>query len=916
MKKLLLIDAYAIIYRSYYAFIKNPRINSKGFNTSVVLGFNNTLELVLRDENPTHVAVAFDPSGTTFRHDAYPQYKANREETPEDIRKSIPVIKNLVAAYNIPVLQIPKYEADDVIGTISQQAAAKGYEVLMMTPDKDYGQLVNDRVFMYKPKHIGNGFDRWGVNEVLSKYGISRTNQVIDLLGLMGDASDNIPGCPGVGEKTAVKLINEFDSIPNLLANTDKLKGALKSKIEENKEKIEFSRFLATIKTDVPVEWTDQLLLKKQPDEEKLSSIFKEMEFKSLLKKHNPSPQPQQMSLFDTPADIQIQIPAEPEPQQTLSNIHSTPHQYHLVASLEECKDLASKLMQQPIVCFDTETTGLNIIDDHIVGMSFSYLAHQGYYVTVSPHNAQQTIDTFKTFFESQNIAKVGQNLKFDLLMLLNYDIQVKGTLFDTMIAHYLLQPELHHNMDYLAEIYLRYKTVHIEELIGPKGKNQLTMDKVDTEKIKEYAAEDADITWQLYEVLKIEIEKNNLQHLFSDIEMPLMLVLADLEHNGVHVDPIELQHSSAALTKRMNNLEADIHQMAGFKFNISSSRQVGEILFNTLKIDEKARKTKTGQYCTNEEVLQSLKGKHPIVEKILDYRGLKKLLNTYIESLPQLINKKTGRIHASFNQTVAATGRLSSSNPNMQNIPVRDEDGKEIRKAFVAEPDCTFMSADYSQIELRVMAHLSQDQNMVAAFFGDQDIHSATAAKIYHTDDVTSEMRRKAKTANFGIIYGISVFGLAQRLDIPRSEAKELIEGYFLTYPHIKQYMDESIAKAKTQGYVQTMLGRKRFLPDINSHNAIVRGFAERNAINAPIQGTAADIIKIAMVNIRAKMKHLNLKSKLINQVHDELDFNVPNNELQTMRSLVKQEMESAVKLSVPLKVDIGEGKNWLEAH
>jgi DNA polymerase-1 len=928
-KRLFLLDAYALIYRAYYAFIKNPRFNSKGMNTSAILGFVNTLEEVLKKEMPTHIAVVFDPSGPTFRHEAYEQYKAQREATPEDIRKAVPIIKEVVEAYRIPVLQVAGFEADDVIGTLAKKAAVVGYDVYMMTPDKDYGQLVSDHIFMYRPKHSG-GFEIMGPEEVKAKFDLDSHEQVIDLLGLMGDASDNIPGCPGVGEKTAVKLLKEFGSIENLLQNTDKLKGALKDKIENNKEQIEFSRFLATIKIDVPIDLNEESLVLEEPDEEKLSALFAELEFRTMLTRKKLSPAPtnkpaakeasQQTSLFGdvNPETHELEVTASAYSH--LATIATTPHTYHATATAEERTKLVNSLLQQSSVCFDTETDSLDVFTTKLVGMSFAWKEGEAYYVPVpaDQQEAQQIVDEFKPFFANEEIEKIGQNMKFDLLVLANYGVEIKGRLFDTMIAHYLLQPELRHNMDYLAEIMLAYKTIHIDELIGSKGKNQLTMRQVPLEKITDYAAEDADITFRLKQQLEPKIKEAGLESLLFDIEMPLMRVLAEMEQNGVLLDDVALKQSSEILTGDMLNIEKEVHSMAGMEFNISSAKQVGEVLFDRLKIVEKAKKTKTGQYSTNEEILEALRGKHPVVEKILEYRGLKKLLSTYIDALPALINQKTGKVHTSFNQAVAATGRLSSSNPNLQNIPIRDEQGKEIRKAFIAEPDCHFLSADYSQIELRIMAHLSQDGNMIEAFKSGHDIHAATAAKIYHLpiEEVTSDMRRKAKTANFGIIYGISVFGLSDRLGIPRSEAKELIDGYFATYPQVKMYMDRCIEVAKSNGWVETLLHRKRYLPDINSHNANVRGFAERNAVNAPIQGTAADIIKIAMVNISRRFREEQLRSKMILQVHDELNFNVVPDELYIVKSIVTREMEGALSLSVPLKVDVGVGKNWLEAH
>jgi len=945
MKKLFLIDAYAIIYRAYYAFIRNPRVNSKGLNTSAIFGFVNTLEDVLKREKPTHIAVAFDPKGKTFRHEAFEKYKAQREATPEDIRLAVPIIKNLVKAYNIPVLEVAGYEADDVIGTMAKKAEQAGFEVFMLTPDKDYGQLVSDHIFMYRPKHTG-GFEIMGPDEVKAKYELDSHDQVIDLLGLMGDASDNIPGCPGVGEKTAVKLLKEFGSIDSLLSRTEELKGALKTKIEENKEQIIFSRFLATIKIDVPVDFDEKSLEVEPRNEPQLRALFDELEFRTMSAKMGTNPftslppdqpllsiafakpkkQTGQMSLFDEveeevaePTVIQkIQVPDENFTG--LRTINETPHKYILVDTKIKRSDLISKLFFQHSICFDTETTGLDMFTSDLVGLSFSFTVGEAYYVSlpIDKNEAKEVLREFKAIFENDQIEKIGQNIKFDLLMLQQYGIELKGKLFDTMIAHYLVQPELRHGMDYLAEIYLKYRTIHYEDLVGAKGKNQTDIRTVDIQKLCDYAAEDADVTFRLKKILEKELKANDLSTLFYEIEMPLMQVLAIMERTGVRIDSEALSQSSVILTEEMGLLEKEIHGIAGFEFNVSSPMQVGEVLFDRLKLDDKAKKTKTGQYSTAEDVLEKIRSKHPIIGKILDYRGLKKLLSTYIDALPQLINPVTGKVHTSYNQTVAATGRLSSTNPNLQNIPIRDAQGKEIRKAFIPDDDCLFLSVDYSQIELRIMAHLSGDANMLEAFNSGNDIHTATAAKIYKIplEEVTSDMRRKAKTANFGIIYGISVFGLSDRLGIPRAEAKELIDGYFATYPEVKKYMDNAIQKAKVMGYVETLLGRKRFLPDINSQNSIVRGFAERNAINAPIQGTAADIIKIAMVHIQKRLEQEQLQTKMTMQVHDELNFTVPKDELDIVRKVVVEEMENAIQLRVPLIADCGVGSNWLEAH
>ena len=955
MKKLFLIDAHGLIYRSYYAFIRSPRINSKGLNTSAIFGFVNTLEEVLKNEQPTHLAVVFDPEGKTFRHEAYEQYKAQREKTPEDIRKALPIIKELVAAYNIPAIEVTGYEADDVIGTLAKQAEKKGFEVYLLTSDKDLGQLVSDHIFMFRPHHNG-GFEVLGPDQIKEKYQLENQQQVIDLLGLMGDSSDNIPGCPGIGEKTAVKLLQEFGSIDNLLQNTDKLKGSLKTKIEENKDLINFSRFLATIKTDVPVALDEEALKVGPADSEKLRALFQELEFRTLLNNkfgnkfssfppdypllqtpsgNKKSSKAEQMNLFGETNRPQKTEPEkekiQSKPEENIEEIspvvsngflalQNIPHRYQLIDDKVKRSYLVSQLFLQKSVCFDTETTGLDVFSADLVGLSFCFREGEAYFVTLHDNREEATkiLNEFKAFFVSEQIEKIGHNMKFDLLMLSNYGIDVKGKLFDTMIAHYLLQPELRHGMDYLAEIYLHYHTIHYEDLVGAKGKNQLDIRNVEISKLTEYAAEDADVTFRLKQILEKELAANELEKLFYEIEMPLMKVLVIMEKTGVRIDSEALRQSSEILTENMLKLEKEIYEMAGGEFNINSPVQVGEVLFDRLHLDDKAKKTKTGQYSTSEDVLEKLRHKHPIVDKILEYRGLKKLLSTYIDALPQLIHPKTGKIHTSYNQTNTATGRLSSSNPNLQNIPIRDELGKEIRKAFIPEENSLFLSADYSQIELRVMAHLSNDQNMIEAFRNGLDIHAATAAKIYKVplEKVTPEMRRHAKTANFGIIYGISAFGLAERLGISRTEAKTLIDEYFLAYPQIKTYIESAIKKAKENGYVETLLGRKRFLPDINSQNSVVRGFAERNAVNAPIQGSAADIIKIAMVNIQRKLEKENLQAKMILQVHDELNFTVPVNELETVRKLVVYEMEHAFPLNVPLIVDCGVGNNWLEAH
>ena len=922
MNKLFLLDAYALIYRAYYALIRNPRINSKGMNTSAIMGFVNTLNEVLTKENPTHIAVAFDPSGPTFRHEAYAEYKAQREECPEDIKNAVPIIKKILNAWNIKTLEVSGYEADDVIGTVALIAGKNGITTYMLTPDKDYGQLVRDNVYMYRPKFGNAGYDVMGVEEVKQKYELSTPLQVIDLLGLMGDASDNIPGCPGVGEKTAIKLIKEFGSIDNLVANTEQLKGAMKKKVEENKEKILFSKFLATIKTDVPMELNLDDLKIQEPNEEELRKIFEELEFKTLIDRVLKKTQKTQKKA-DSQLDLFAEFATKDEESSensSYTSLKDTPHEYKLIDNENEIRNLFDFLMTFEIVSLDTETTSTNAIEAELVGMSFSVEENKAFYVPVSGNReeALRIVNIFKPLYENEKILKVGQNIKYDLEVLANYGVTLKGKMFDTMIAHYVLQPELYHNMDYLAEIYLKYKTIHIEELIGPKGKGQKNMRDLNPQDVYEYAAEDADITLKLKNILEKELEKAGVEHLFYDIEMPLMPVLASMEMNGVCLDTVSLKETSEVLTNRLKVIENKIYELSGETFNIASPKQVGEILFDKLKIVEKAKKTKTGQYVTNEEVLQGLKHKHEIVGNILEHRGLKKLLGTYVDALPSLINKRTGRIHTSFNQTIASTGRLSSSDPNLQNIPVRGEEGKEIRKAFIPEPGCLFFSADYSQIELRVMAHLSNDENMIEAFREGYDIHAATAAKIYKEDmnEVSRDQRTKAKRANFGIIYGITIFGLAERLDISRDEAKQLIDGYFETYPKVKEYMETAKETARKNGYVETLFKRRRYLADINSRNATVRGFAERNAINAPIQGTAADIIKVAMINIYNRFNNEGIRSKMILQVHDELNFSVYPDEKEKVEKIVLEEMQGAFSMKVPLVADCGWGKNWLEAH
>mgnify|MGYP004523248981 FL=1 len=955
MDKLFLLDAYALIYRAYYGFIKNPRINSKGENTSAILGFVNTLEDVLGRENPQYIGVAFDPSGPTFRHEAYKPYKAQREETPEAIRFAVPIIKDILKAYNIPVIEVKGYEADDVIGTLAKQSQQmEGIQTYMMTPDKDYGQLVAPNVHIYKPRHDG-GFDTIGEKEIIDKYGIEKVEQVIDLLGLMGDSADNFPGCPGVGEKTAVKLVNQFGSTENMLEHTDEIKGALRKKVEEHVDDIKMSKFLATIKTDVPVTLDLDSLKREEKNEAELRSIFERLEFRAIIQR-----------LFGTPAEnIKPQRPASEKKKESLyvgelfggatdnnkksknasnendifsnsfsndlfssnlEDIKSFSHTYYLVDNAEEIDNLIARILTSKIVSVDTETTSVDAMDAKLVGMSFSIAEGEAYYVPVPHHDEWEgedyeavmaIVNKFKSIYESEEIEKVGQNIKYDMLVLSNYGVHMAGKMFDTMIAHYILYPELRHNMDYLAEVYLKYKTIHISELIGT-GKKQKLMSELAPAEVYEYAAEDADVTLRLKNVLSKELDAKGLTRLFEDIEMPLVPVLARMEENGVKIDTKSLAETSKIFTNKMKAIESEIREVAGEDMNISSPKQIGELLFDKLQLDSKAKKTKKGQYVTDEATLLALKPKHPVIEKILNYRGYKKLLSTYIDALPQLVNKRTGHIHTSYNQAVTSTGRLSSSNPNLQNIPVRDENGKEVRKAFIPDEGETFFSADYSQIELRIMAHLSQDSNMLDDFNSGHDIHQATAAKVFKVpmEEVTSSMRRKAKTANFGIIYGISAFGLAERMEVSRSEAKQLIDDYFATYPRVKEYMDKSIEKAREKGYTETLFGRRCQLPDINSRNAVVRGYAERNAINSPIQGTAADIIKIAMINIDRRMKDEGMKSKMILQVHDELNFSVTHDEKERLQSLVTEEMQKAAKLSVPLIAECGWGDNWLMAH
>lgn len=920
MAKLFLIDAYALIYRSYYAFIKSPRINSKGLNTSAIMGFCNTLNEVLTKEKPTHIGVAFD-HGKTFRHDAFPEYKAQREETPEDIKLSVPLIKQVLEAMHIPILQVDGFEADDIIGTIATRFGADGIDTFMLTPDKDYGQLIGPNVFMYRPRH-GGGYEILGEKEVGEKYGIPTPAQVIDLLALMGDSADNFPGCPGVGEKTAAKLINQFGSIDNMLQHTDEIKGKLREKVENAVEDIKMSKFLATIRTDVPMQLDLDELKVEQPDETKLRAIFEKLEFKTLINKFlnkgesKPKTDNNQLDLF---AENTTNESDEPK-NAKFESIKTTQHEYKLVENEEELRQLCDFFITKESVSIDTETTSTDAISAELVGLSFSVEEKKAFYVAVPANyeEALKIVQIFKPLYESDKIMKIGQNIKYDYEVLTRYGVTLQGKMFDTMIAHYLIQPELHHNMDYMAETLLGYQTIHIEELLGPKGKKQKNMRDLSPTDIYEYAAEDADITLRLKNVLEPRLKELGVEELFWSIEMPLVRVLADMELNGVCLDTEALQDTSKIFTERMKQYEQEIYKEAEEEFNISSPKQVGDILFGKLQIMDKPKKTKTGQYVTSEEVLQSLESKSPIVRNILNYRGMKKLLSTYIDALPKLINPRTGHIHTSFNQALTATGRLSSSDPNLQNIPVRTDDGKEIRKCFIPEDGCLFFSADYSQIELRIMAHLSEDENMMEAFREGHDIHRATAAKIWHVDidKVTDAQRKKAKQANFGIIYGITTYGLAQRMDIPNGEAKELIEGYFRTFPKVQAYMEHAKEVARAKGYAETLFHRRRYLADINSRNATVRGFAERNAINAPIQGTEADIIKVAMVRIWERFKKEGIRSKMILQVHDELNFSVFPEEREQVERIVIEEMQNAYPLNVPLIADAGWGKNWLEAH
>ena len=928
MQKLMLLDAYALIFRAYYGLIRSPRINSKGENTSAVFGFVNTLEELLRTEQPDFLAVAFDPPGGTFRHEAFADYKAQREETPAGIKWAVPVIKDILEAYGIVACEVKGFEADDVIGTLALQGQAAGLDVLMVTPDKDYAQLVRPGITMCRPSSGKSGLEKLDVEAVCEKYGLAHPTQVIDMLALMGDAADNIPGCPGVGPKTAVKLLAEFENVEQLIENVEQLKGSLRQKVSDHVEDIRNSKFLATIVTDVPIELDLDAMKRREPNKEKLKNIFEACEFRTFIQrflgespnaKTNAVEEPNLFAPQGAENGAESGNLSTNYPQSSHKTLQDTEHTYVLIDNLKDATALCGNLLTFPIVAFDTETTGIDAMSAEMVGMSFAIEGGRAWYVAV-PENqaeAQEFVDAFRPFFENEGQIKVGQNLKYDLTILAHYGVEVKGELFDTMLAHYVVEPEQRHNMDYLAETYLHYRTIHIEELIGT-GRQQKNMRDLAPREICDYACEDADVTLRLYPILREKMAECDVTDVFSKIEMPLLPVLARIEQNGVRLDTEALQQTGDDFRARLQTLEEEVYALAGHEFTITSPKQVGTVLFEELKISEKARKTKTGQYSTSEEVLETLRDKHPIVEKILAHRALKKLLSTYVEALPKLINPRTGRIHTSFNQAVTATGRLSSSNPNLQNIPVRGEDGREIRKAFVPDEDCTFFSADYSQIELRIMAHLSGDEHMIADFNAGHDIHAATAARIFHKsiDEVTRDERRKAKTANFGIIYGISAFGLSERLGIPRGEAKELIDSYFDTYPKVKEFMSTCIERAQERGYILTEFKRRRYLADINSRNATVRGYAERNAVNAPIQGTAADIIKVAMVAIDRRLREEHLDTKMILQVHDELNFSVPHHELDTVRRLVVEEMERAYSMRVPLLAECGSGTNWLEAH
>lgn len=927
-KRLFLLDAYALIFRGYYAFIKNPRINSKGLNTSAIMGFMNSLLEVIRKEKPNYLAVCFDKGGSQERFSIFPEYKANRDETPEAIRIAIPYIHKILDAMQIPIIEKEGYEADDIIGTLAKQAEQEGYTTFMVTPDKDYGQLVSENIFMYKPARGGKDIEIWGVEEVKQNFGVNSPEQVIDLLGMMGDAVDNIPGFPGVGEKTAQKLIQEFGSIENLLQNTDKLKGKLRENIENNAEKGLLSKRLARIILDVPVTFHKENFALSSPKMEEIIPIFEELEFRTMLgtlqkafqQVNTSNTEYNLFNISENSQNIQLSLFDNPETSQ-YKTIKDIEHSYYLIENKEDIYKLVSELLLQKEVCFDTETTSLNELEAELVGMAFSWEKHKGYYVLFpeSKELTQEILEIFRPFFENSSITKIGQNLKYDIKVLAKYNIQVLGNLFDTMIAHYLLNPDAKHNMDILSENYLHYSPISIETLIGKKGKGQLSMRQVPPQEQKEYAVEDTDVTLQLKNIFEQQLQKYNAEKLFSQIESPLVQVLADMELEGIRIDVPFLKSLSNDIEKDIFSLQQAVYEQAGEIFNLSSPKQLGDILFEKLKLISKPKKTKTGQYATSEEILSELAPKHKIVANVLEYRQLQKLQSTYIDALPKEVNSTTGRVHTTYMQAVTATGRLSSNNPNLQNIPIRTERGQQIRKAFVPRnEDYTLLSADYSQIELRVIAALSGEKNMIEAFLQNQDIHRSTAAKVFNVDiqSVTREQRSHAKTVNFGIIYGVSAFGLSNQTELSRSESKELIDTYYQTYPQLKIFIDKQIHFARENGYVETILGRRRYLPDINSRNQVVRGAAERNAVNAPIQGSAADIIKIAMINIYNLLKDNKLKTKILLQVHDELIFDVPKNELDFVKPLIKKTMEEAYQFAVPLVVDLGIGKNWLEAH
>ena len=927
-KRLFLLDAYALIFRGYYAFIKNPRINSKGLNTSAIMGFMNSLLEVIRKEKPNYLAVCFDKGGSQERFSIFPEYKANRDETPEAIRIAIPYIHKILDAMQIPIIEKEGYEADDIIGTLAKQAEQEGYTTFMVTPDKDYGQLVSENIFMYKPARGGKDIEIWGVEEVKQNFGVNSPEQVIDLLGMMGDAVDNIPGFPGVGEKTAQKLIQEFGSIENLLQNTDKLKGKLRENIENNAEKGLLSKRLARIILDVPVTFHKENFALSSPKMEEIIPIFEELEFRTMLgtlqkafqQVNTSNTEYNLFNISENSQNIQLSLFDNPETSQ-YKTIKDIEHSYYLIENKEDIYKLVSELLLQKEVCFDTETTSLNELEAELVGMAFSWEKHKGYYVLFpeSKELTQEILEIFRPFFENSSITKIGQNLKYDIKVLAKYNIQVLGNLFDTMIAHYLLNPDAKHNMDILSENYLHYSPISIETLIGKKGKGQLSMRQVPPQEQKEYAVEDTDVTLQLKNIFEQQLQKYNAEKLFSQIESPLVQVLADMELEGIRIDVPFLKSLSDDIEKDIFSLQQAVYEQAGETFNLSSPKQLGDILFEKLKLISKPKKTKTGQYATSEEILSELAPKHKIVANVLEYRQLQKLQSTYIDALPKEVNSTTGRVHTTYMQAVTATGRLSSNNPNLQNIPIRTERGQQIRKAFVPRnEDYTLLSADYSQIELRVIAALSGEKNMIEAFLQNQDIHRSTAAKVFNVDiqSVTREQRSHAKTVNFGIIYGVSAFGLSNQTELSRSESKELIDTYYQTYPQLKVFIDKQIHFARENGYVETILGRRRYLPDINSRNQVVRGAAERNAVNAPIQGSAADIIKIAMINIYNLLKDNKLKTKMLLQVHDELIFDVPKNELDFVKPLIKKTMEEAYQFAVPLVVDLGLGKNWLDAH